>query len=68
MKKKEEEQIIINKVGGIGNYYGGLSIKKEGKKFYWGIEDHSGMEWERINESLYGELEKYRKLYSKEKE
>jgi len=47
------------RVGNIGNFYGGLSVKKDGDKFYWGIEDHSGTEWQEIPESLYNELVKF---------
>lgn len=27
-------------IGNIGNYYGGLVIKKENDKFYWIIENY----------------------------
>lgn len=46
------------KVGGIGNYYGGLEIKEEEGKFYWGIEDYEGVYFEEIPESLYLQLYK----------
>lgn len=46
-------------VGRICNYYGGLSIKAEGGKFWWSIENYSGMTWEEIPESLYQELLKF---------
>ena len=45
-------------VGGISNYYGGLVIKKEGGKFYWGIADQDGTEFEEISENIYTELYK----------
>tara|TARA_R110002020_G_scaffold475890_1_gene713745 strand:- start:18544 stop:18675 length:132 start_codon:yes stop_codon:yes gene_type:complete len=32
-------------IGGIGNYYGGLSVNKQGEKFYWGIENYDGTYW-----------------------
>jgi len=43
-------------IGSIGNYYGGLTVKEEDGKFYWGIENYDGLEWEQIPESLYREL------------
>jgi hypothetical protein len=46
-------------IGGIGNYYGGLSVKENDGKFYWAIEDWSGIDWEEIPKSLYDELNKY---------
>ena len=51
------EELI--EVGEIGNYYGGLSIKKEGCKFFWGIENWDDTCWEEISESLYLELIKH---------
>lgn len=49
-------------VGDIGNYYGGLEIKEEDGKFYWGIENYDGTEFEEIPEHLYIELYKLRDL------
>jgi|TARA_R110000787_G_scaffold579_4_gene2079 hypothetical protein len=46
-------------IGEIGNYYGDLSIKKEGVKFYWGIEDYDGTDWEEIPGYLYDALMKF---------
>ena len=43
-------------IGGIGNYYGGLSVKAEGGLFYWSIENYDGHTWEAIPKSLYDEL------------
>ena len=43
-------------IGGIGNYYGGLSVKSEDGKFYWGIEGYCGIAWEEISENLFDEL------------
>jgi hypothetical protein len=48
--------IEIIDIGGIGNYYGGLSIKEEGGCFYWAIENYDGHEWEKIPKLLYDEL------------
>ena len=46
------------KVGSISNFYGGLEIKEEGGKFYWGIENYDRTEFEEISENLYTELYK----------
>lgn len=46
-------------IGEIGNYYGGLHVKEEGGKFYWGVENWDGTWWEEIPESLYRELIKF---------
>lgn len=53
---KDENKILS--IGKIGNYYGGLYIKKENNKFYWIIENHDTEfnntdEWEEISENLY---------------
>jgi hypothetical protein len=47
------------RVGKIGNYYGGLYIKTINDKFYWGIENHDGVEWEEISKELYELLIKH---------
>ena len=46
-------------IGSIGNYYGCLSVKKEGRKFFWSIENWDGHGWEQIPKSLYEELIKF---------
>ena len=46
-------------IGKIGNYYGGLTVKSEGDKYFWGIEDYSGMDWQEITEELYNALIKF---------
>jgi len=43
----------IKDIGDIGNYYGRLSVMKSDDKYYWGIEDWGGTEWEEIPKSLY---------------
>jgi len=48
-------------VGNIGNYYGGLCIKKEGQKYFWSITNYDGDDWEEIPESLYVSLHEYEK-------
>ncbi|AGN51380.1 hypothetical protein VPJG_00016 [Vibrio phage jenny 12G5] len=46
-------------IGGIGNYYGGLSVKEDNGSFFWSIEDWDGQYWEEIPKSLYDELIKF---------
>ena len=49
----------MREIGDIDNYHGGLLIKSENNKFYWGIEDWDGTAWEQIPESLFDALNKY---------
>ena len=49
------------RIGNIGNYHGGLSVKKEDGKFYWGIQDWDDTSWEEISETLYDALLKFEK-------
>ncbi len=58
-KKTSEDKEFS--VGGIGNFYGGLEVKKEGFRYYWGIEDHNKTEWVEIPKYLYGTLVRYEK-------
>ena len=51
-------------IGTIGNYYGGLSIKEEDDKYYWGIEDWDGTYWVEIPKYLYDTLVQYQKSIS----
>lgn len=44
----------------IGNYYGGLFIKQDKEKFYWGIENYNGIGWKEIDEKLFVELLRYK--------
>ena len=46
-------------IGNIGNYYGGLSIKKVGDKYFWSIHDWDGDCWDEIPKYLYDSLNKY---------
>lgn len=47
----------ITRVGNIGNQYGGLNVKYEDGKHYWGICDYSDKtDWEEIPERLFIEL------------
>ena len=52
-------------IGGIGNYYGGLSVKEEDSKFFWGIEDYSGTYWDEIPKPLYDEILKFERSRSR---
>ena len=49
----------IRSIGRITNYYGGLEVKEDAGKFYWGIEDYDGTSWDEIPEELYTALIKY---------
>ena len=53
-------------IGTIGNYYGGLSVMQDSDKFYWGIENYDGTEWEEITEELYNNLISFEKKRSLE--
>lgn len=46
-------------IGEIGNYYGGLKVKEENGKLYWGIKNYDGTEWEVIPKYLYNALLKF---------
>ena len=43
-------------IGCIGNYYGGLHVRKVGSKREWAIENWDGFLWLEISESLYEAL------------
>lgn len=47
------------RIGDISNHFGGLSVKTENGKFYWGIEDYDDYDWSEIPEKLYRALVKY---------
>ena len=46
-------------IGGIGNYYGCLTVEERGGKYFWSIENWCGHDWEEIPKSLYDELIKF---------
>jgi hypothetical protein len=52
-------------IGEIGNYYGCLTVKSEGKKFYWSIENWDGHCWEEIPENLFEALVNLEKTVKK---
>lgn len=47
-------------IGNIGNYYGGLEVKEENGKYYWGIGDWDGICWDEIPVWLYNTLVNYK--------
>ena len=61
MKDKEAPQCI----GRIHNYYGGLEVRRENGKSYWGVEDWDGTDWEEIPDSLYRALLRFEKARAK---
>lgn len=46
-------------IGDIGNYYGGLEVKEEDGRYFWGIADYDGEHWEEIPEYLYLDLHRF---------
>ena len=61
LEKLNAPDVAPFEVGGIGNYYGGLSIKRENGTPYWGIENYDGTYWEEISEELYNLLKELRR-------
>ena len=49
----------VRHIGNIGNYYGGLGVKEEDGRYFWGIENWDGYYWEEIPEYLYDALIKF---------
>jgi len=45
---------------GIGNYYGGLKIKEEDGKYFWGIENYDGTDFKEIPKYLFDSLVEFR--------
>lgn len=54
------DDIEETQVGAIGNYYGGLWVKRSREICYWGIENYTGITWQEIPLSLFNELIKER--------
>ena len=50
----------IYEIGHIGNYYGGLQLKKKKGKYYWGIEDWDDTRWQKIDRVLALNLLRYK--------
>ncbi len=62
--KKTSANASQRSIGGIGNYYGDLSVKTEGGKHFWSIFDASGNRdeghsWEEIPADLFAALNAY---------
>jgi len=53
------EEVEQEGIGGIGNYYGGLEVRKEQDSYYWCIPNYDGEDWDEIPKSLYDELIKH---------
>lgn len=47
------------RIGDINNYYGGVRVKTENEKFYWGIENYDGTTYKEIPGYLYSALIKF---------
>lgn len=54
--------MTVTTIGTICNYYGGLSVKAEGGRYYWVIEGYDSRDWEEIPERLYRALMRYEVL------
>ena len=68
---KEDNTTIENeqKIGDIGNFYGGLWVRVTTKgEFQWSMENYNGFYWKDIPESLYQALVKYEHDYEKSHE
>lgn len=52
-------------IGNIQNHYGGLHLIVDDNKYYWGIEDYWGTNWEEIPEHLYLALIKFNREKNK---
>lgn len=66
---KEEITFIdqeIKKIGDIENYYGGLFIKSDNDRYYWGIENYTSTRCEEIPKYLYDALIKFENERDKE--
>lgn len=48
--------MVERDIGKIGNYYGCLTVKAEGGRFFWSIENWNGHGWEEIPKFLFDAL------------
>ena len=55
-------------IGQIGNYFGGLLIREDSGKFFWGIENWNGTNWEEIPEDIFNALKSYEETRDKSKD
>ena len=46
-------------IGGVGNQYGSLKVKREDGKFAWSIQNWDGDECEEIPEYLFAALNRF---------
>ena len=58
-KTNTNDMAKIIEIGNIGNYYGGLQVKSMNKKYYWGIENYNGTDFEEIPKHLFDTLVKF---------
>jgi hypothetical protein len=49
------------RIGKIQNYYGSLEVMEKDGKYFWGIDDHDGIDYEEITKELYDSLIKFEK-------
>jgi hypothetical protein len=59
MKIEEMQEGRSYGIGVIGNFYGGIEIRKTEDVYEWSIEDYVDSEWSPISESLVIELLKH---------
>jgi hypothetical protein len=55
-KSEDAENSTPREIGDIENYYGGLSVKTEGGKHFWSIENYDGDSWKEIPADLFAAL------------
>ena len=55
----EKNEDKFTTVGGIGNYYGDLTVSSNNGVYQWSIEDWNGCHWEDIPKYLYDALIKF---------
>ncbi len=53
---------MIERIGNIGNCYGGFHVKIKDGLYFWAIENYDGTYWEEIPKELYDMLIKHRSL------
>ena len=60
MTQDDEDVDVMawKRIGAVSNYYGGLHVAEQDGKFFWGIENYTGIDpgAEEIPERLYREL------------